>query len=64
MSESGRYAFPYAESIDQRFDSQLTVFHVVETRAFEKYLLGYINEDLWKVLKTQDLEEARRTNPC
>ena len=61
LSESGRYAFPYAASIAQRFDSELTVFHVVETRDFEKYLLGYINEDLWKDLKTQDLEEARRT---
>ena len=64
LSESGRYAFPYAASIAQRFDSELTVFHVVEARDFEKYLLGYINEDLWKDLKTQDLEEARRTNPC
>jgi len=60
LSESGRHAFPYAASIAQRFDSVLTVFHVVETRDFEKYLLGYISEDLWKDLKTEDLEEARR----
>jgi nucleotide-binding universal stress UspA family protein len=60
LSESGRHAFPYAASLAQRFDSELTVFHVVETRDFEKYLIGYISEDVWKDLKTQDLEEARR----
>jgi len=60
LSESGRHAFPYAASIAQRFDSELTVFHVVETRDFEKYLVGYISEDLWKDLQTEDLEEARR----
>jgi len=60
LSESGRHAFPYAASIAQRFESELTVFHVVETRDFEKYLLGYISEDLWKDLKTEDLEEARQ----
>jgi len=60
LSESGRHAFPYAASIARRFNSELTVFHVVETRDFEKYLVGYISEDLWKDLQTQDLEEARR----
>jgi len=60
LSESGRHAFPYAASIAQCFNAELTVFHVVETRDFEKYLVGYISEDLWKDLKTQDLEEARR----
>ena len=63
LSESGRHAFPYAASIAQRFLSELTVFHVVETRDFEKYLVGYISEDLWKDLKTENLEEASRTNP-
>ena len=60
LSESGRYAFPYAASIAQRFDAELTVLHVVETRDFEKYLVGYINQDLWNELKTRDLEEARQ----
>jgi nucleotide-binding universal stress UspA family protein len=60
LSESGRRAFPYAASIAQRFDSELTVFHVVETRDFEKYLVGYISEDLWKDLQTEDLDEARQ----
>jgi nucleotide-binding universal stress UspA family protein len=60
LSESGRHAFPYAASIARRFDSELTVFHVVETRDFERYLVGYISEDLWKDLQTEDLDEARR----
>ena len=60
LSESGRHAFPYAASIAQHFDSELTVFHVVETRDFEKYVLGYISEEFWKDLQTRDLEEARQ----
>lgn len=60
LSESGRQAFPYAASIAQRFESELTVFHVVETRDFEKYVLGYISEEFWKDLQTRDLEEARQ----
>ena len=59
LSESGRYAFPYAASIAQNFGSELTVFHVVESRDFEKYVLGYISEDMWKELKTRSLEEAK-----
>ena len=60
LSESGRHAFPYAASIAQRFGSELTVFHVVESRDFEKYLLGYISEAMWKELKTRDLDEAKQ----
>ena len=60
LSESGRHAFPYAASIAQRYNAELTVFHVVEARDFEKYLIGYINQDLWNELKTRDLEEARQ----
>ena len=60
LSDSGRHAFPYAASIAQRFDSELTVFHVLETRDFEKYVHGYISEDFWKDLQTRDLEEAKQ----
>ena len=59
LSEAGRQAFPYAASIAQRFNSQLTVFHVVEARDFEKYLVGYISEEIWSDLKLRDLEEAK-----
>jgi nucleotide-binding universal stress UspA family protein len=60
LSEAGRYAFPYAASIARRFGSELTVFHVVESRDFEKYVLGYVSEAMWKELKTRSLEEARQ----
>ena len=60
LSEAGRFAFPYAASIASRYGAQLTVFHVVESREFEKYLVGYMNEDLWAEIKTRDLEEAKR----
>ncbi len=60
LSESGRYAFPVAASIAARYNAALTVFHVVETEHFEKYLTGYINEEMWDQIKTRDLEEARK----
>jgi len=60
LSEAGRHAFPYAASIANRYDARLTVFHVVEPSHFEKYLVGYINEDLWQEIKTRDLQEARQ----
>ena len=59
LSEAGRYAFPYAASIASRYDADLTVFHVVETEEFEKYVVGYISEDLWSRIKTRTLQEAR-----
>ena len=59
LSETGRFAFPYAASIAHRYNSELTVFHVVETVEFEKYVVGYISEDLWDEIKTRNLDEAR-----
>jgi len=60
LSEAGRYAFPYAASIAQRFDAELTVFHVLDARDFERDVVGYISEDFWKELKTRELEEAKQ----
>lgn len=59
LSEAGRYAFPYAASLAHKYGAELTVFHVVEKHDFEKYLVGYIDEDLWEEIKTRNLEEAR-----
>ena len=59
LSERGRFAFPYAASIANRYKAAFTVFHVVETEEFEKYLVGYISEDLWDQIKTRNLQEAR-----
>jgi nucleotide-binding universal stress UspA family protein len=58
LSESGRHAFPHAASIARRFNSELTVFHVVDPGKLES-LLGYANEELWELLTKQTLEEAR-----
>ncbi len=60
LSESGRHAFPYAASIAHRYGAALTVFHVIETHHFEKYLTGYINEELWNDIRHRDLEEVRQ----
>jgi nucleotide-binding universal stress UspA family protein len=59
LSESGRQAFPYAASIAHRYNADLTVFHVVADRDFEKTLVGYISEDLWEQIKHRSLHEAR-----
>lgn len=59
LSETGRQAFPHAASIAAAYDAELTVFHVVEKRDFEKYLVGYINDEMWEEIKTRDLQEAR-----
>jgi len=59
LSETGRCAFPHAASIANRYEADLTVFHVVETLQFEKHLVGYISEQLWNEIKTRNLQEAR-----
>ena len=59
LSESGRHAFPYAASIANLYGAELTVFHVLETIEFEKTVVGYISEDMWRKLKKRSLQEAR-----
>ncbi len=59
LSEAGRQAFPHAASLARAYAADLTVLHVVETREFEKFLVGYINDDLWEEIKTRNLSEAR-----
>jgi nucleotide-binding universal stress UspA family protein len=59
LSEEGRQAFPHAASIAHTYNAELTVFHVVESREFEKFLEGYINEELWDEIRNRNAEEAR-----
>ncbi len=59
LSEAGRQAFPHAASLARAYEADLTVFHVVESREFEKFLVGYINDDLWDEIKTRNLAEAQ-----
>jgi len=59
LSEAGREAFPHAASLAHTYGAELTVFHVVETHEFEKFLVGYINDDVWDEIKTRNLAEAR-----
>jgi len=59
LSETGRFAFPHAASIANRYQAALTVFHVVETAELEQSLAGYMSEELWDQLKTRNLQEAR-----
>ncbi|MEW8505857.1 MAG: universal stress protein [Candidatus Thiodiazotropha sp.] len=59
LSEEGRLAFPHAASLARSFDAELTVFHVVEAREFEKFLEGYFDEELWNEIRNRNVEEAR-----
>ncbi len=59
LSEEGRLAFPHAASLARSYNAELTVFHVVESREFEKFLEGYINEDLWDEIRNRNVVEAR-----
>jgi nucleotide-binding universal stress UspA family protein len=59
LSEEGRLAFPHAASIAHSYNAELSVFHVVESREFEKFLQGYINEELWDEIRNRNVEEAR-----
>ncbi|MCP4126540.1 MAG: universal stress protein [Gammaproteobacteria bacterium] len=61
LSASGRIAFPYAASIAHTYGAELTVFHVAKPPEFEQYLVGYIDEELWKQIKTQDLDAVKDT---
>jgi len=60
LSEDGRQAFPHAASLARVYDAELTILHIVESREFEKFLVGYINDDLWDEIKTRNLEEAKQ----
>ncbi|MES9972487.1 MAG: universal stress protein [Candidatus Thiodiazotropha sp.] len=59
LSEEGRQAFPHAASLANSYNAELTVFHVVESREFEKFLEGYFNEELWNEIRNRNVEEAR-----
>ncbi len=60
LSQSGRYAFPYAASLTRRYNAELTVLHIVKTDPeLRRSLVGYISDELWEDLKNQSLEEAR-----
>jgi nucleotide-binding universal stress UspA family protein len=59
LSEEGRHAFPHAASLAHSYNAELTVFHVVESREFEKFLEGYFNEELWNEIRTRNVVEAR-----
>ncbi len=60
LSERGRYAFHHAASLTNHYRAELTVFHVVEGGPeLDKRLFSYVDEKLWKEIKTRNLREAR-----
>ena len=41
------------------YGAELSVLHVIEAREFEKFLDGYMNDEVWEQIKTRNLAEAR-----
>lgn len=60
LHERGHYAFAYAASLAKRYGAELTVFHVVESDPHVDVAVGgFISDELWEKIKTQNLDEAR-----
>jgi nucleotide-binding universal stress UspA family protein len=59
LSEEGREAFPHAAGLARLYEAELTILHIVESQEFEKFLVGYINDEIWDEIKNRNLQEAR-----
>jgi len=61
LSENARYAFAYAVSLADLYNAAITFIHVLpEVRSrLDKSIIGYISEDRWEAIKSQNVEEAK-----
>ena len=61
LSENARYAFAYAVSLADLYNAAITFIHVLpEVPALlDKSVIGYISEDRWEEIKSQNVDEAR-----
>ncbi len=61
LSENARYAFAYAVSLADLYNAAITFIHVLpEVRSrLDKSIIGYISEERWEAIKSQNVEEAR-----
>ncbi len=63
LSENARYAFAYAVSLADLYKASVTMIHVLpEVPALlDQSVIGYISEDRWKEIKSQQVDEAKET---
>jgi nucleotide-binding universal stress UspA family protein len=61
LSENARYAFAYAVSLADLYHAAITMIHVLPEvpGILDKSVIGYISEERWEEIKSQNVEEAR-----
>ena len=61
LSENARFAFAYAVSLANLYDASITFIHVLPEvpDLLDKGVVGYISEERWEEIKSQNVEEAR-----
>jgi len=61
LSENARYAFAYAVSLADLYNASITFIHVLPevSSRLDQSVLGYISEERWEEIKSQNFEEAR-----
>ena len=61
LSENARYAFAYAVSLADLYKASITFIHVLSEipDLLDKNVIGYISEERWEEIKSQNVDEAR-----
>ena len=61
LSENARYAFAYAVSLADLYNASITFIHVMSEipDLLDKSVIGYISEERWEKIKSQNVAEAR-----
>ena len=61
LSENARFAFAYAVSLAGLYNASITFIHVLPEvpDLIDKSVVGYISEDRWEEIKSQNVEEAK-----
>jgi nucleotide-binding universal stress UspA family protein len=61
LSENARYAFAYAVSLADLYKASVTFIHVLPEvpDLLDKNVIGYISEERWEEIKSQNVEEAK-----
>jgi nucleotide-binding universal stress UspA family protein len=61
LSENAHYAFAYAVSLADLYNAAITFIHVLPEvpDLLDKSVIGYISEERWEEIKSQNVDEAR-----
>jgi nucleotide-binding universal stress UspA family protein len=61
LSENARYAFAYAVSLADLYGASITFIHILPevSDLLDKNVIGYISEERWEEIKSQNVKEAK-----